>query len=190
LQKVTAPALRLQLVKEIAELARVSQEEAEGLMDMQSSTPAFRRAAPARTAAPIASSQERHLLRCVIARPALAAELAEELLDPELPETGALRAIAQLPLEAHLNGAVLVERFQGTEHEQIVFQTMASSMGENEGDGEDAASEFRQIQLALRIKQVHREVEALNRDAARDPALRPELQRRLLELSQLKTQRS
>jgi DNA primase len=188
LQKVAAPALKLQLVKEIADLARVSQEEAERLMEMPSSAPAYRRPAPARAAAPIAASQEKNLLRCVLARPALAAELDDGLLDPEQPETAALRAIATLAEGAGQGGAMLVERFQGTEHEQIVFQAQASSMVQ-ELDAEAASHEFRQIQLALRIKHVNREVETLNRDAAKNPALRPELQRRLQELNQLKAQR-
>jgi len=111
------------------------------------------------------------------------------LLDPELPETGALRAIAGMDLDESVNGAVLVERFQGTEHEQIVFQIQASDLAHDLAS-DAAGEEFRQIQLALRIKRMHRAVEALNRDAASNPALRPELQRRLQELNQLKAQRN
>jgi DNA primase len=187
LQKVAAPALKLQLVKQVAELARVSQDEAERLLELRSAAPSYQRAAPPRAAAPIAASQERNLLRCVLARPALASELDDDLLDPEQPETGALRAIATLADDSP-SGAMLVERFQGTEHEQIVFQAQASSMVQ-ELDADSADKEFRQILLALRIKHVNREVETLNRDAAKNPALRPELQRRLQELNQLKAQR-
>jgi DNA primase len=189
LEKLTAPVLRLQLVREFAGLGRVAVEDVERLLQPGKSAPAFRSPAPARAAAPITSSQERHLLRCVLAQPRLAAELDDALLDPEQPETGALRAIAELALEDGVSGAVLVERFQGTEHEQIVFQTQASDLVHVLA--EDAASEeFRQIQLAMRIKHMHKAIEILNRDAASNPALRPELQRRLQELNQLKAQRS
>ena len=188
LEKLIAPVLRLQLLREFAALARVSAEDVERLLQLNKNHPTFRSPAPIRAAAPIASSQERHLLRCVLARPGLAAELDDALLDPEQPETGVLRAIAELALEDGVSGAVLVERFQGTEHEQIVFQTQASELAHDLAE-EAAGEEFRQIQLALRIRHMHTAIEALNRDAASNPALRPELQRRLQELNQLKAQR-
>jgi hypothetical protein len=179
----------MQLVREFAALARVSAEDVERLTGTAAPAPSYRQPAPARAAAPIASSQERNLLRCVLAKPDLAAELDDELLDPEQPETGALRAIAEWQADASLSGAVLVERFQGTEFEQIVFQAQASQLSMD--IAEDAAGEeFRQILLALRIKRVHREIDALNQKAAANPALRPELGRRLNELRLLKEQRS
>ncbi|HET9352316.1 MAG TPA: DNA primase [Burkholderiales bacterium] len=188
LEKLTAQVLRMQLLREFSALGRVSVEDLERLVQPNKSPQTFRSPAPARAAAPIASSQERHLLRCVLARPSLAAELDDELLDPEQPETGALRAIAELALEDGVSGALLVERFQGTEYEQIVFQTQASELTHDLAEDE-AGEEFRQIQLALRIKHMHKAIDALNRDAASNPALRPELQRRLQELNQLKAQR-
>src|SRR5689334_21595630 len=48
IQKVAAPALRLQLVKAVAELAQVSQEEAETLLELAGATQKFRRQAPAK----------------------------------------------------------------------------------------------------------------------------------------------
>ena len=192
LEKIAAPALRMQLVREFATLGRVSAEDVERLAGTaagSASAPAFRRPAPPRAAAPIASSQERNLLRCVLVKPALAAELEVELLDPELPETGALQAIAEFQIGDSISGALLVERFQGTEFEQTVFQAQASSLSMELADSA-ASEEFRQIQLALRIKRMHTEIDVLNREAAANPALRPELGRRLKELSELKHQRS
>jgi hypothetical protein len=183
----------MQLVREFAGLARVTAEDVERLAGMAApagaSTPAPRAAAPARSTAPIASSQERNLLRCVLAKPELAAELDDELLDPAQPETAVLRAIAELDSGDAVSGAWLVERFQGTEHEPVVFQAQASQLGMELGE-QAAGEEFRQIQLALRIKRVHAEIDELNRRAAADPALRPELSRRLVELRLLKEQRS
>jgi DNA primase len=191
LAKLGAPALRMQLVREFATLARVTAEDVERLAGTAAaaSAPAPRTAAPARSAAPIASSQERNLLRCVLAKPGLAGELDDELLDPAQPETAVLRAIAEIESEAIVNGAWLVERFQGTEHEPVVFQAQASQLG-MELEEQAAGEEFRQIQLALRIKRVNSEIDELNRRAATDPALRPELNRRLVELRLLKEQRS
>jgi DNA primase len=187
-QKVAAPALKLQLVKEIAELARVSQAEAEQLLELRAA-PAFARPAPPRSAAPIAGSQERNLLRCLMAKPALAAELEDGLLDPELPETGALRAIAKDPPDGGMSGALLVERFQGTEHEQLMFDAQASALDQGIEDAM-VDQEFRQIQLALRIRRKNAEIEELKRRVAKDPRANPELALRLQELHQLKTQRT
>ena len=190
LEKIAAPALRMQLVREFAALGRVSAEDVERLAGtVRANTPEYRRPSPPRASAPIASSQERNLLRCVLVKPALAAELDAELLDPELPETGALQAIAEFQVGDGVSGALLVERFQGTEFEQTVFQAQASSLAMELADAA-ASEEFRQIQLALRIKRMHREIDSLNREAAANPALRPELSRRLKELSELKHQRS
>jgi DNA primase len=189
LEKIAAPALRMQLVREFAALGRVSAEDVERLAgSVPANTPEFRRPSPPRASAPIASSQERNLLRCVLVKPALAAELDAELLDPELPETGALQAIAEFQVGDGVSGALLVERFQGTEFEQTVFQAQASALAMELADA--AGEEFRQIQLALRIKRMHRDIDSLNREAAANPALRPELSRRLKELSELKHQRS
>jgi DNA primase len=190
LEKLTAPALRMQLVREFAGLARVSADDVEQLTGTAAtSAPTYRAPAPARTAAPIASSQERNLLRCVLAKPDLAAELDDELLDPEQPETGVLRAIAEFQAEELVSGALLVERFQGTEHEQVVFQAQASQLSMEIAE-QAAGEEFRQILLALRIKRVNQEINLLNQKAAVNPALRPELSRRLHELRLLKEQRS
>jgi len=128
-------------------------------------------------------------LRCVLAQPGLAADLDDALLDPELPETGALRAIVEFQLDDDVSGAMLVERFQGTAFEQLVFDAQASSLSMDLAR-EAAGEEFRQIQLALRIKRAHQEIDLLNQKAALNPALRPELSRRLIELRQLKDQRS
>ncbi|MCC6209729.1 MAG: DNA primase [Burkholderiales bacterium] len=189
LEKLGAPMLRLQLVREFADLGRVSIEDVEQSVQADRSARAFRAPAPARAAAPIAASHERNLLRCLLVRPGLAAELDDELLDPDMPETGALRAIAGLGLGDGTSGAMVVEHFQGTEHEQVVFQAQASELAQSLGS-DAAVDEFRQIQLALRINRMDKDIRVLNQDAARNPALRPELQRRLRELTQLKAQRS
>jgi DNA primase len=190
LEKLAAPALRMQVVREFATLARVEVQDVERLAGSGAvNAPAFRNPAPARAAAPIASSHERNLLRCVLTKPVLAADLDDELLDSEMPETGALRAIADLQADAPVSGALLVERFQGTEFEQVVFEAQASQLAMEFGE-EAASEEFRQIQLALRIRLVNEEISVLNQKAAANPALRSELSRRLTELRMLKEQRS
>src|SRR6185503_7412856 len=52
LQRIAAPGLKLQIVKEVAELAKVSQDEAERLLDLRTPSSAWRRPGPARAASP------------------------------------------------------------------------------------------------------------------------------------------
>jgi len=190
LEKLAAPALRMQVVREFAALARVAAEDVEHLAGPGAGgAPAYRRAAPARSVAPIASSHERNLLRCVLTKPALAAELEDGLLDSGLPESAALRAIAELGSEAALSGALLVERFQGTEFEPVVFEAQASQLAMEFGE-QAAGEEFRQIHLALRIRRMNQEIEALKAQVNADPRLGQQLNMLVKELGQLKNQRT
>jgi DNA primase len=189
-QRLSAPALRLQVMREIARLAQVEPQDVERLY-APGSAPNYRRAAPAKAPAPRApSSEEQNLLRCVLVNPALAGELDEELLDADAPEAGALRAIAaDLAGSDAISGGMLVDCFQGSEFEQIVFRAQASAL-ETNFDAEGAAHEFRQMQIALRIRRKHREIDALKVQVDGNPALNVELNQRVKELHQLKAQRS
>jgi DNA primase len=190
-QKISASALRLQVLKEIADLGRVSQEEAERLMDLRSA-PMYRSSAPAKSRPPATASQERNLLACVLARPELAAEVDLELLDSRLAETAALRAIASLRRDAGaLSEAALIEQFQGTGHAEVVFEAQASALKGNM-TAEMAEEQFRQIALALRIRRKNEEYEALKQKVSSDPTSRElmaELDRRMRELAELRAQR-
>ena len=197
LQKVTAQVLRLQIGREIARLSGLAVEDIQRLIAPGGAPSQYQNRAPARSAPPLTLTQERNLLRCVLSRPSLAAQVEDELLDPELLETAALRAVAEFAPEEGVSGAFLVERFQGTEFEQIVFKVMASAMGEEieEGEtgGEGVAREFHQIQLALRIKRKNQEIDALTRQVGSspaNPALVAELNQRVKELHQLKAKRA
>ncbi len=190
-QEIAAPALRLQIAKEVAGLANVSQDEAERLMELRSG-PIYARPALARSAPPLTVAQERNLLRCVLARPSLAAELDSALLDEGLPETGALHALAEwVEATGGPNQAAVIDRFQGTEFEELVFQTQASLL-EHGPDDDSVAEQFRQIQLALRIKRKNEEYEQLKRRATGGQPTRElivELDQRARELAHLKGQR-
>ncbi len=190
LQKITAPGLKLQLVKQVAELARVSQDEAEQLMELRiPGVRTYNRPAPARASAPLITSQEQNLLRCVLASPKLAGEVNADLLDERLAETGALLTIAGwVEDEGDLSEVMLIERMQGSGHESVVFRAQAAMLehGPNE---ESAEPEFRQIHLSLHIKRVNEEIEALLRDGSGRPDLGAELARRTKELAALKSQR-
>jgi len=189
LEKLTAPALRMQLLREFAALARVTPDDVERLMQPQSAkTPAYRNPGRPKEAAPIASSHERSLLRCVLAKPELAAGLDDALLDPDRLETGALRAIAELQGGGATSAAMLIERFQETEFADVVAQVMAAAI-EQDLDAASAEHDFAQIQLALRIKRMNQEIENLKAKVNADPRLGQQLNVLVKELGLLKNQR-
>lgn len=189
LERLAAPALRQQLIRAVAELAQIAPDYAEDFYAPEGAARP-RRAAAGRAQAPIPKTEEQHLLRCVVMDPALAEELEDDLLDPRLPETAALKAIASdLGGADAVNGAVLVDRYQGTPFEKVVFQAQESAMDQGVTP-ESAAHEFRQLQIALRIRGKHREIEALKGRLDGNPALNAELNQRVKELHQLKAQRS
>src|SRR5262249_16975080 len=82
LQKLSAPALRLQLLNSVADAAEMSQEDAARIMEIRvarSDRPAPGQGAPRASQLP-KTKRERTLLRCLLANPALAAELPREML--------------------------------------------------------------------------------------------------------------
>ncbi len=188
-QQFAAPALRQQLIQAIAQLARIAPEDAQSYYAPEG-TPRPQRPAMARVASVTPRNEEQHLLRCVVMDPALVDALEDGLLDPDLPETAALKAIAaDVAGGEAMTGALLVDRYQGTEFEKVIFRAQAS--GVEQGDSaESAAQEFRQAQLALRIRRMNREIDTLKGRIGADPALNAELNQRVKELHQLKAQRS
>jgi DNA primase len=159
IQKITAPALKLQLLKETARLGGVTQDEAETILELKTSgTPVYRSPAPARKSNPPPSSPEWKLLSYVVARPALAAQVDLSQIDTSLPESRALQALADRYLAdsggADASGAMLVERFQGSPYADILFDAQANAM--DLGDSDDQARQ--QVQHALWKIEINRKM--------------------------------
>jgi DNA primase len=188
LEKLTAPALRIQLLREFASLARVSTEDVERMI--QPDRPqAYQRPAPARAAAATVVPIERKLLKYVLLVPKLVKELEIELLDPGETETGFLNFIAGKEMDDNASSAFLIEFFQGTDFEQMVF----SAQAELETDRlpiETIESEFRSAHVALRIDRMNQEIEDLKAKVNADPRLGQRLNFLVKELGQLKNQRA
>jgi DNA primase len=133
LQKVTAPALKVQLLKEAARLAGLTAEEAQALIEPE--RPVYRSPAPARRANPAPSSPEWKLLSYVVARPALVAEIDLAHIDMSLPESRALRALADRYMtDPGASAAMMVEHFQNTPHAAILFDAQAKALDPAESD--------------------------------------------------------
>ena len=191
--KLAAPALRLQLVKEIAAVAHVSQEEAERLLELKS-TATFRRPAPARSAAPTRASTEAQLLMWILASPQGVLRVDPALLEPHLPETRLLAAIRQYAEEAdggELTQPMLIEKYRGSEHE-AVLKGAQKALLDLDLSQETADSEIAMCLLTLCIQRANDEVERLKTSVGQDPRDRTKqlaLQSKLQELTEMKRMR-
>src|SRR5262249_26973542 len=115
LQKLSAPALRLQLLKALAEAAEMSQEDAARIMEIRvarSERPAPGQGAPRASQLP-KTKRERTLLRCLLANPALAAELPREMYDDAAFDGRMLGAVADFCRRSpQALGGELIEHFK------------------------------------------------------------------------------
>ncbi|MCK9387934.1 MAG: DNA primase [Sulfuritalea sp.] len=181
LQKMAAPILRVQLTKEIAQRAQVSQAEVEaqcGLKPLARS-----RYAPAQMKQrPVPSSIEYKLLQIVLHKPEWAARLPLELIDRERVEGEALSAIADAIDHGELPAGgfgLLLEFFRNTPYESLIAAIAANmveevDLGALETVFNDCVAHLRQATLTA-------EVERLNA-RANEGGLNQEEKRRLTEL--------
>src|SRR5688572_252596 len=156
-QKITAPALRLQLINEIAQLARVAEGDIAGLLELPR-RPAFARAAPRRPSTDAPSSLEWSLLTALLSDLALVEHIDPERLAPERPETRALLAIRQQCESADetLSFALLMDALSGNPCLETVLK--AQKYAEDLGFDADAArSEFQHALTQIDLR--HRKME-------------------------------
>ena len=187
LEKLTAPLLRMQLLREFASLARISSEDIERLI-RPDGAPVYRNPARLKEPSKIVVPPEKNLLRYVLAYPKLVGELEIGLLDPSLPETGFLRIIAGRQFDDDTSAAVLLEFYQGPDFDSMTSEAQMAAE-EQKFSSELVAHDFKRLHLALQIKHKNDEIEALKSRVNADPRLSPELNQRIQELVQLKSQR-
>src|SRR5262249_37794538 len=118
LQKLSAPALRLQLLNSVADAAEMSQEDAARIMEIRvarSDRPAPGQGAPRASQLP-KTKRQRTLLRCLLANPALAAELPREMLGDASQDGRMLAAVADFCRQSpQALGGELIEHFKDGE---------------------------------------------------------------------------
>jgi DNA primase len=169
-QKIEAPALKLQIVKEVARLGGVTQEEAERILGLAVASPSggFRNAAPPRKTFNPPSSVEWKVLTSVVAFPALIGELELEHIDKSLPESRALAALADryLSTDGDRSGAMLVEHFQGGPHADLLFGAQAHALEFDESE-EEARQAIRHGLWKLEIHHMDGEIKALGEKLSR-----------------------
>jgi DNA primase len=162
-QKITAPALRLQVVKEVANLARVSQDEAVQILGLGRG-PSYRNPAPARREFRAPSSIEWKLLSRVAAYPTLAADLDTSAIDPTLEESGLLLEISEAfqgnREAANLSNAMMIERFKDSPRAELLFRAQAFGLELGESE-EDSRHFLRHTLWKLEIGQKKKEINSL-----------------------------
>ena len=162
LQRLSAPILRAQLAKAIAEAAAINQAEVEeqcGIRPLGRGRPA----APARRRT-IEISLAKALLEAVLRRPERAARLPIELIGNEKAEETALHALAaaiergDLPMA---NLGLLIEQFRGEPFENAIAETAGRiavdeiDEGAEEAVFEDAIERLRAAALKADIDELN-----------------------------------
>jgi len=157
-QKVAAPALRLQLINEIAQLARVAEGEIDRLLELPQ-RPRFSRAAPARTRYAGPDSPEWSLLYSLLCNLSLIEHIDPEALNLERPESQALVAIREAcrEFEEDPSLGLLLDRLQGSPSLEIVLRAHKYAE-EIKFSAEEAETEFTEalgkLDLARRRKEL------------------------------------
>jgi len=131
LQKLSAPALRLQLLKALADAAQTSQEDAARIMDIRIARGYEARPAPAQGAPRSAQVPQRRLehklLQCLLAKPALAEELPQAVLDADSFEGRMLIAVADFCRSSpQALGGELIEHFKNGEFAAALASSQAA----------------------------------------------------------------
>ena len=159
-QRVTAPALKLQIVKEVARLGGVTQEEGEQLLQVRTAS-GFKYPAPAKRDFRPPSSAEWKLLSRVAAYPGLAEELDLAGVDQTLEESQLLMEIS-----AHftrnragekLSNAMMIEAFKESPKAGLLYaaQAFGLELGESEEDSRHFVRHtVRKLDIARKKKEI------------------------------------
>jgi len=161
LQKVTAPVLRLQLINEVAQLARIAEGEINGLLELPQ-RPRFSRPAPRRPGYHAPSSLEWTLLTALLSDLTLVEHIDAGRLAPELPETQALLAVREkcAAAEEELSFPMLIEGLSGNSCLEMVLKAL--KYGEDLAfDAEAARSEFQHALAQLDLRKRKKELDDL-----------------------------
>jgi DNA primase len=160
-QKVAAPALRLQLINEIAQLAKVAEGEIDRLLELPQ-RPRFSRPAPARTRFSAPDSPEWSLLHSLLCNLSLVEHIDPDALDTDRPEGQALLAIRQAcrDFEEEPSLGLLFERLEGSQSLEIVLR--AHKYGEEiRFSAEEAETEFTEALVKLELARRKKELDEM-----------------------------
>ncbi len=179
LQKLSAPALRLQLLTALAEAAEMGREDAARIMDIRVARGHDPRPAPARGAARASQlpqrKREHKLLQCLLAKPALVAGLPQAMLDAGTFEGRMLIAVADFYRRSpQAQGGELIEHFKDSEFAAALAASQAALL-ETKFEGDHMEPEFHGAVAHWQREQTKSRLEALTAKAERTPAEQVEI---------------
>ncbi len=180
LQKISAPILRVQIVKEIAARAQLSQAEVEAQCNLRPLARS-RYASAQMKRRPIPSSIEHKLLEIVLYKAEWAARLPLGLISGETPAGAALIAIAEAFEHGELPAGglgLLSEFFRGTPHQPLIAALLTTL--DDEVDFSALETVFNDAILRLRHDALTAEIEQLAARARQ--GLSPEERQQLADL--------
>jgi DNA primase len=164
LQKISAPVFRVQLTKEIANRAQLSQAELEAQCGIKPLARGGRPAPPQNRLRPAPHALERTLLVTVLRRPERAARLPLDLVARDNAEGAALVAVAEAIEHAALpagNLGLLIEYFRGSQHEEIIA-VVSAQIEVDAGDEGEQETVFTDTIERLRAQTLSRQIEEMN----------------------------
>lgn len=172
LQRVTAPGLRLGLVKAIAEMADMTPAEVERLCELKAQASVLR-SAPRRAARAAITPLDEHLLRLLVRDGSLA--LLPEVADyryaipQDSPVLDVIDAICAAPMPPQ--AAALAEAFAGTPVEPLLRRALVEEL-EFDKDAEIVRAEFSHALQTLLAQWRSRRKKELIDSMAEDPTAR------------------
>ena len=180
--KLSAPLLRLQLIRIIAEAAALTATEVETQCGLKP-PPRGRPAPPRNRARPAPHALERSLLLAVLRHPERAVRLPLDLLARNSAEGLALLAVAEAIEHATLpagNLGQLLEYFRGSPHEEILAHLAGRVDADTDDEGEQETV-FIDAIARLQAQSLTRQIDALNA-RARSGGLSTEERHQLTDL--------
>jgi len=159
-QKIAAPSLKLQILKEVARTAGLAQDEAERIFELSRAS-AFRAPVPAKREFRAPSTVEWKLLSRIAAWPSLAVQIDVSQLDMSLDESRALSDIAQYYRSGRAEGAIsqamMIEQFNDTPHAEMLFQAQAAGLELKETEDESrrfVGHTLRKLEIARKNREI------------------------------------
>jgi DNA primase len=179
LQRLSAPALRLQLLKALADAAGMGQEDAARIMEIRVARGHDARPAPAQGAPRAAllpkRKREHRLLQCLLAKPALARELPQAMLEADSLEGRMLFAVADFcRRHPQAQGGELIEHFKDTEFAAVLASGQAALL-ETRFEADHMEPEFRGEVANWLYEQRRSRLEALTAKSEQTPAEQVEI---------------
>ncbi len=178
LQRLSAPALRLQLLRALADAAAMGQEDAARIMEIRVARAYDTRPAPqgAPRAAQLPRRKREHrLLQCLLAKPALARELPQAMLEADSLEGRMLFAVADFCRQnPQAQGGELIEHFKDTEFAAALAAVQAALL-ETRFEADHMEPEFRGEVANWLYEQRRSRLEALTAKPEQTPAEQVEI---------------